>query len=77
MMPVVLVGSYFGTMVNLLMPEIVICGAMTLLLAYLTWNTYQRARKMYMKETQSKNYRELPGEQPYNLFEFKTLSNHS
>ena len=40
MMPVVLVGSYFGAMVNLLMPEIVICAAMTVLLVYLTWNTF-------------------------------------
>ena len=47
MMPVVLLGSYFGTMLNLIIPEVGICAAMTILLAFLTWNTFQRARMMY------------------------------
>ena len=76
MMPVVLVGSYFGAIMNLFVPEVLVTSVMTLLLIYLTYNTFMKAKKMYKKETESKYYVEIPAEQPpHNLFEFKTLSN--
>ena len=55
MMPVVLLGSYFGAIINVIVPEALITLTITLLLAFLTYNTYMRARSMDKKEKAQKS----------------------
>ena len=50
MMPVVLTGSYFGTILNVVMPEAVLGIVMTLLLIFLTYTTTKRGITMHKKE---------------------------
>ena len=51
MMPAVLLGSYAGALLNVLVPEVLLTAAMTLLLFYLTYDAVKRGVKMYRKET--------------------------
>ena len=50
MMPVVLTGSYFGAVLNIVVPEPFLGITMTLLLIYLTYTTTKRGIKMHREE---------------------------
>ena len=51
MMPMVLMGSYVGVMLNILMPEVVICITLTIVLIFLTYETFTIGLGNYGKET--------------------------
>jgi len=51
MMPMVLIGSYVGVMLNVLMPEVVLCITLTLVLIFLTYETASIGFTTYGKET--------------------------
>jgi uncharacterized membrane protein YfcA len=51
MMPMVLMGSYVGVMLNILMPEVVICIVLTIVLLFLTYETFTIGLGNYAKET--------------------------
>lgn len=57
MMPMVLMGSYVGVMLNILMPEVVICIVLTLVLLFLTYETATIGCQNYAKETFSIKYK--------------------
>ena len=52
MLPLVLVGSFTGVLVNIVLPPIILSSILTLLLAYLTWTSYKSACKIWKKETE-------------------------
>jgi uncharacterized membrane protein YfcA len=51
MLPLVLVGSFTGVLVNIMLPPLILSGILTLLLIYLTWSSYKSAIKIWRKET--------------------------
>jgi len=51
MIPMVLVGSYMGVMLNVLLPEVALAIILTLLLAYLTYSTTNKGLKLWAIET--------------------------
>ena len=51
MLPTVLIGSYVGVMLNILMPEVVLCIVLTLVLLFLTYETASIGCSSYAKET--------------------------
>ena len=51
MLPLVLVGSFTGVLVNIMLPPLILSGILTLLLIYLTWTSYKSAIKIWRKET--------------------------
>ena len=53
MIPMVLVGSYTGVLINVMMPEVALAILLTLLLVFLTFNTTQKGRKLWRKETEA------------------------
>ena len=50
MMPIVLVGSYVGAILNIVFPEAVLGIVLTVLLIFLTYNTTKKGIAMYKKE---------------------------
>ena len=50
MMPVVLTGSYVGAILNIVVPESILGIVMTMLLIFLTYNTFKRGMKMHRTE---------------------------
>lgn len=40
MLPLVIVGSFVGVIVNILLPPIILSSILTLLLVFLTWNSF-------------------------------------
>lgn len=62
MIPMVLVGSYMGVMLNVLLPEVALAILLTVLLAYLTYTTTNKGLSLWAKETQENkrgpNYKE-------------------
>lgn len=51
MLPLVLVGSFTGVLVNIILPPLILSSILTLLLIYLTWTSYRSAIKIWRKET--------------------------
>jgi uncharacterized membrane protein YfcA len=51
MIPMVLVGSYMGVMLNVMLPEVALAIILTLLLAYLTYTTTNKGLNLWNKET--------------------------
>jgi hypothetical protein len=51
MVPMILVGSYMGVMLNVLLPEVALAIILTLLLAYLTYSTTNKGLNLWNKET--------------------------
>jgi len=51
MVPMVLVGSYIGVILNVFIPEIVLAIFLSLLLFYLTYTTTVKGIKLFKKET--------------------------
>ena len=54
MFPMVLLGSLLGVQVNLLMPEIILLGALTLILIFLAIKSYFASKKIYRKENEER-----------------------
>jgi uncharacterized membrane protein YfcA len=48
--PLFLVGSYFGVLTSIALPEIVLCVSLVLLLTYLVGDTFIKGRRMWIKE---------------------------
>lgn len=48
--PIFLVGSYFGVLTSMALPEIVMCVSLVLLLTYLVGDTFIKGRRMWIKE---------------------------
>ena len=53
MLPMVLIGSISGVFFNIIFPDIVIQGALTLVLAFLSVQTVIKARKIYLKDLEN------------------------
>ena len=53
-MPTVLVSSYIGAMLNLLLPTIIVVIFATLTLLLLTIQSIMKARYLYIKESEKK-----------------------
>ena len=51
MMPLVLVGSFVGVLVNIILPPIILSAILTVILILLTAQSYYKARQIYNKET--------------------------
>ena len=51
MVPMVLVGSYVGVLLNVLIPEVALAIFLTLLLFYLTYTTTGKGIKLFKKES--------------------------
>jgi uncharacterized membrane protein YfcA len=52
MLPLVLVGSFTGVLVNIVLPPIILSSILTLLLIYLTLTSFRSALKIWRKETE-------------------------
>lgn len=50
MMPLVLVGSFVGVLVNLVLPPIMLCIILTIILLGLTYQSWHKAKEIYKKE---------------------------
>jgi len=53
MLPLVLVGSFVGTIISSLLPEAVLVIILSLMLIYLTYESLEKAVSMWKKETLS------------------------
>jgi uncharacterized membrane protein YfcA len=51
MLPMVLVGSYAGILVSILLPEVAMTTILTLLLIFLTYSTIKKGIEVYRKES--------------------------
>jgi uncharacterized membrane protein YfcA len=51
MIPMTLVGSYAGILINILLPELVLTVMLTFLLLFLTWTTTKKGVNLYNNET--------------------------
>ena len=51
MMPLVLVGSFIGVLVNLTLPGIILSAMLTIILIGLTIQSWNKANQIYAKET--------------------------
>ena len=51
MMPLVLVGSFIGVLVNLTMPGIILSAMLTVILIGLTAQSWRKAQEIHAKET--------------------------
>ncbi len=50
-MPLVLFGSFFGTIVSNILPDAVLTIILGLLMIYLTWESFDKAVSLWKKET--------------------------
>jgi uncharacterized membrane protein YfcA len=51
MLPMVLVGSFIGVLVNITTPKVILSSCLTLILIVLALRSWHNARKMHSKET--------------------------
>jgi uncharacterized membrane protein YfcA len=51
MVPLVLFGSFFGTIVSNILPDAVLTIILGLLMIYLTWESFDKAVSLWKKET--------------------------
>jgi len=51
MLPIVLVGSFIGVIVNIWTPNIILSSCLTVILVLLAYRSLQTARKLYERET--------------------------
>ena len=59
MMPLVLLGSYIGVLMNLMLPPILLSLFLTLILILLTAQSFIKGKQMYQKETFDQQRRQL------------------
>lgn len=63
MMPAVLLGAFSGLYLSAMLPEAVITIFLTLILFFLTYNTYKKTVNLCRKESRERlSYAELQGE---------------
>ena len=55
MMPIVFIGSNFGLMISSLLPDAVLTIILTILLAYLTYENFNNAIKLFKLESDQQN----------------------
>lgn len=53
MLPLVLVGSFVGTMISTILPEAVLTVILVVMLFYLTYDSLDKAVGLWKKETKS------------------------
>ena len=51
MVPLVLFGSFFGTIVSNILPDAVLTIILGILMIYLTWESFDKAVALWKKET--------------------------
>jgi uncharacterized membrane protein YfcA len=51
MLPLVLMGSFLGVLVNIMTPNIILSSFLTLILIVLAFRSWLNANKLYKKET--------------------------
>lgn len=66
MIPMVLVGSFVGTIISNVLPEAVLTIILVILLFYLTYDSLEKAINLWKKETialqkEAAAYKPLPG----------------
>jgi len=59
MMPLVLVGSFCGVLVNIILPPILLSLLLTVVLVLLTAQSFMKGKQIYHKETEAILAREL------------------
>lgn len=59
MMPLVLVGSFVGVLVNIMLPPILLSSILTVILLLLTAQSFFKGRQIYKKETQAQKQKQL------------------
>jgi len=63
MVPLVIFGSFFGTIVSSVLPDAVLTIIIAILMVYLTWDSFNKAFILWRKETKAmkeKHNNELP-----------------
>jgi uncharacterized membrane protein YfcA len=53
MIPLVIFGSFFGTIISSILPDAVLTIIIALLMVYLTWDSATKAVGMWKKETKA------------------------
>ena len=51
MMPLVLVGSFVGVLLNIILPPVILSSILTVILMLLTAQSYIKGKQIYNKET--------------------------
>ena len=54
MVPLVIFGSFFGTIVSSILPDAVLTVIIAILMVYLTWDSFNKAVILWQKETKAK-----------------------
>ena len=54
MVPLVIFGSFFGTIVSSILPDAVLTVIIAILMVYLTWDSFSKAVILWRKETKAK-----------------------
>ena len=63
MMPAVMFGAFTGLYLSVMLPAAVTTILLTMILCYMTWNTFKKMRSMCEKESRERlNYQELASE---------------
>jgi uncharacterized membrane protein (DUF373 family) len=55
MFPMVLFGSLVGVMINVMLPDSILLGGLTIILVWLSVSTFLTAKKLWKNETEAKN----------------------
>jgi uncharacterized membrane protein YfcA len=53
MVPLVIFGSFFGTIVSSVLPDAVLTIIIAILMVYLTWDSFSKAFILWRKETKA------------------------
>jgi uncharacterized membrane protein YfcA len=63
MVPLVIFGSFFGTIVSTVLPDAVLTIIIAILMIYLTYDSFSKAFNLWGKETKAKLEKKIKDEQ--------------